>query len=210
MRLLQMMLLLAAATVAPASSPAHAQGPAPAQSPVLVRRSIQFDMRSKISGRTYRIFVFKPAAPPPPSGYPVLVVTDANMTFPLAATVDATFGLMGGKSALVVGVGYAADNDYTPYLMRNRDLTPPTPLSGIAQNPGMPPAKLEDYGGSETFYRFLVDELRPAIAAALFQSPRLVPSSLPAHRSGGITAPCSMTSPASRTRSGPGKSRPGS
>jgi predicted alpha/beta superfamily hydrolase len=166
MRLLQMMLLLAAATVAPASSPAHAQGPAPAQSPVLVRRSIQFDMRSKISGRTYRIFVFKPAAPPPPSGYPVLVVTDANMTFPLAATVDATFGLMGGKSALVVGVGYAADNDYTPYLMRNRDLTPPTPLSGIAQNPGMPPAKLEDYGGSETFYRFLVDELRPAIAAA--------------------------------------------
>jgi hypothetical protein len=84
------------------------------------------------------------------------------MTFPLAATVDATFGLMGGKSALVVGVGYAADDDYTPCLMRNRDLTPPTPLSGIAQIPGMPPAKLEDYGGSKSFYRFLVEELRPA------------------------------------------------
>ena len=162
MRLLHVIMLLSATTVFLAPWPASAQGPMSTQGPVTVHRSIQFDMRSKISGRTYRIFVFKPPAPPPPSGYPVLVVTDANMTFPLAATVDATFGLMGGKSALVVGVGYAADDDYTPCLMRNRDLTPPTPLSGIAQIPGMPPAKLEDYGGSKSFYRFLVEELRPA------------------------------------------------
>jgi predicted alpha/beta superfamily hydrolase len=164
--LLHAVALLAATIVSAAPRPTLAQGPASAQAPVLVRRSIQFDIRSRISGRTYRIFVFKPATPPPASGYPVLVVTDANMTFPLAATVDATFGLMGDKSALVVGVGYAADDDYTPFLMRNRDLTPPTPLSGIMQNPGMPPAKLEDYGGSESFYRFLVEELRPVIAAS--------------------------------------------
>ena len=143
-----------------------AQSPTPAQSPVLVRRSVQFDMHSKIDGRTYRIFVFKPAASPPPSGYPVLVVTDANMTFPLAATVDATFGLGGGKSALIVGVGYAADDDFTPIMLRNRDLTPPTPLSGIEHNPGMPLPRAEDFGGSEDFYRFLTEELRPTIAAA--------------------------------------------
>jgi len=161
----------AAQTRAPSSKPDPSMmrflsAPAPAESPVLVRGSVQFDMVSKISGRIYRIFVFKPAAPPPPSGYPVVVVTDANMTFPLAATADATFGLTGGKSALVVGVGYAADDVMTPFFLRNRDLTPPTPLSGIKQNPMMPPARLEDYGGSEDFYRFLTEELRPAIAAA--------------------------------------------
>src|SRR5271170_6691322 len=114
----------------------------PAQHPVALRGSVQFDMPSKISGRTYRIFVFKPAAPPPPSGYPVVVVIDGNMSFPLAATLDAAFALRGGKAALVVGVGYPADDEITPFFMRNRDLTPPTPLSGISQNPGMPPPKL--------------------------------------------------------------------
>jgi predicted alpha/beta superfamily hydrolase len=165
-RLVQTIMLLAAAALFLTPAPSLAQGPTPAQSPVLVRRSVQFDMHSKVSGRTYRIFVFKPAAPPPPAGYPVLVVTDANMTFPLAATVDATFGLGGGKSALIVGVGYAADDDFTPIMLRNRDLTPPTPLSGIEHNPGMPAPKPEDFGVSEEFYRFLTEELRPVIAAS--------------------------------------------
>ncbi len=140
--------------------------PLPAQSPVLVYGSIQFDMPSVISGRTYRIFVFKPADPPPPSGFPVVVVTDGNLSFPLAATMDAAFALNGGKAALVVGVGYAIDNPMKFIGLRTRDLTPPTPLSGIRQNPGQPPVKLEDYGGSENFYRFLIEELRPAIAYA--------------------------------------------
>ncbi len=110
--------------------------PLPAQSPVLVYGSIQFDMPSVISGRTYRIFVFKPADPPPPSGFPVVVVTDGNLSFPLAATMDAAFALNGGKAALVVGVGYAIDNPMKFIGLRTRDLTPPTPLSGIRQNPG--------------------------------------------------------------------------
>ena len=50
--------------------------------------------------------------------------------------------------------------------LRTRDLTPPTPLSGIPHRPGLPPIKLEDYGGSEHFYRFLMEELLPAFAAA--------------------------------------------
>jgi predicted alpha/beta superfamily hydrolase len=140
--------------------------PLPAQSPVLVRGSIQFDMPSQISGRTYRIFIYAPAAPPPPTGYPVVVLIDGNMSFPIAATVSAAFGLRGGATALVVGVGYPVDDDFTPFFLRNRDLTPPTPLSAIHQNPGMPPAKLDDYGGGPLFYRFLVEELRPAIAGA--------------------------------------------
>jgi predicted alpha/beta superfamily hydrolase len=158
--------LLAAVVIGLFPRPLLAQTTLPTPAPVLVHGSVQYDMTSKISGRTYRIFVFKPTAPPPPSGYPVVVVTDANMTFPLAATLNATFGFGGGRSALVVGVGYAAKDDLTPFLLRNRDLTPPTPLSGIPRSSVMPPPRLEDYGGSEEFYRFLVEELRPAIASA--------------------------------------------
>ena len=138
---------------------------APAASLVSIFGSSQFDMASKISDRTYRIFVFKPPLPPPPAGYPVVVVTDANMGFPIAATMAGTFA-MSGKAAIVVGVGYATDDVMELIGLRNRDLTPPTPLSAIKQNPGRPAPKIEDYGGSEDFYRFLVEELRPAVAAA--------------------------------------------
>jgi predicted alpha/beta superfamily hydrolase len=132
---------------------------------VPVYGSIQFDMPSKISGRTYRIFVFKPASPPPPAGYPVVITLDANMTFPIMATLDATFALA-GKAALVIGVGYAVDDPERLFQLRYRDLTPATLLSNIQQRPDQPPPKLQDYGGAPEFYRFLVEELRPAIADA--------------------------------------------
>jgi ferri-bacillibactin esterase len=139
--------------------------PLPIQSPVVVSGSMQFDWLSRISGRTYRLFVFKPAAPPPPAGYPVVVVTDGNLTFPLFATMSAGFAFA-GQAALVVGVGYPIADPMQLVRLRTRDLTPPTPLEGIPHRPGQPPIKLEDYGGSELFYRFLVEELRPAIASA--------------------------------------------
>ncbi len=129
-----------------------------------IRGGRQFDLISRINGRAYRIFVYKPDAPPPPSGYPVVVVTDGNLMFPLAATMAAAFALRDGGTALVVGVGYPTDTAQQIRSLRSRDLTPPTPLSGIDRPPGAPPVKLEDFGGSEAFRRFLVDELRPLIA----------------------------------------------
>jgi predicted alpha/beta superfamily hydrolase len=123
-------------------------------------------MASKISGRTYRIFVYNPAAPAPPDGYPVVVVTDGNLMFPLAATLSAAFSLSGGKTALVVGIGYPGDDVMAAFSQRNRDLTPPTPLSRIRRIPGLPPPSLENFGGSKQFSRFIIEELRPAIAAA--------------------------------------------
>lgn len=138
--------------------------PLPTQSPVSLYGSVQFDMHSVISGRTYRIFVYKPATSPPRTGYPVMVVTDGNLCFPLAATMAAAFEL-GGETALVVGVGYATDDPKKLFSLRTRDLTPPTPLSGIPHMSGQPPINLEDYGGSENFYRFLIEELWPVIAS---------------------------------------------
>jgi len=135
----------------------------PGQDPVYVYGSSQFDMASEISGRTYRIFVFKPDTPPPASGYPVIVATDGNMTFPIMATTSATFALT-GAAALVVGVGYPTNDPVSLFSLRYRDQTPPTPHSNIQQRPDLPPVNPDDYGGSENFYHFLVEELRPLIA----------------------------------------------
>jgi predicted alpha/beta superfamily hydrolase len=127
--------------------------------------AIEFDMTSKVSGRTYRIFVQTPFAPPPEGGYPLALFTDGNMTFPMAATIGGMmFGMMAGRPALIVAVGY-------PNLMdlmtaRTRDLTPETPLENIISMPGLPPPVAENFGGAEDFFRFLTEELKPHLAAA--------------------------------------------
>lgn len=137
----------------------------PSHSPAMLHGSIQFDMPSRITGRIYRVFVYKPDSPLPPSGYPAVVAADGNMVFPIMATVSATFALT-GSAALVVCVGYPTDDPKSLFSLRTRDLTPPTPAEGLPHKPGQPPPKPEDYGGSEDFYRFLTEELRPMIAAA--------------------------------------------
>lgn len=139
-----------------------------APAPALILGSAQFDLTSEVSGRTYRIFIFKPPNPPPPSGYPVIVLTDGNITFPMAATIDATFALGGGKAALVVGVGYATEDPVKLIRLRQRDLMPAPSLSGTRPHfePPFKPGERERHGGAAEFYRFLVEELRPALAVA--------------------------------------------
>jgi predicted alpha/beta superfamily hydrolase len=135
----------------------------PKGAPYKLINAVEFDMTSRISGRTYRIFVHTPFAPPPEGGYPVAYFTDGNLTFPIAAAMGGAFGL-GGKPVLVVGVGYP--NPLELFILRTRDLTPPTPLANIRAQPGLPPPTAENYGGADDFRRFLVEELRPAILAS--------------------------------------------
>jgi uncharacterized protein len=137
----------------------------PASGPAPLYGSVQFDLASGVTGRTYRIFVFKPGIEAPPQGYPLVLAVDGNMVFPIMATVDATFELT-GKAAIVVAVGYPTSDFSELMRLRTRDLTPPTPLDRIPQRPGLPPVRLEDYGGAEDFYRFLTEELMPAISGA--------------------------------------------
>ena len=146
----------AAAATAPADSRV--------QSPVPLFGASQFDLASKISGRTYRIFVYKPLIPAPPSGYPVVFVTDGNGMFPLAAAQTALMGLA-GKGAIVVGIGYPTDDFMKPMMLRYRDLTPVTEDKTLF--PTQPPlAEADQGGGSELFYRFITEELRPAMSAS--------------------------------------------
>jgi hypothetical protein len=138
--------------------------PGPA-TPVPLLWSSQFDMASKISGRTYRIYVFQPPIPAPPSGYPMLVTLDGNMTFPIAATMAAMYAFSMAP-ALVVGVGYPTDNPLEMVRLRVRDLTPETPPERVPNPAGAPPVTADDIGGADLFRRFLTEELRPVIAAA--------------------------------------------
>ncbi len=149
---------------APAKAAATASPDARAHTPVTLFGASQFDLPSKISARTYRIFVYKPLTPAPPSGYPVIFVTDGNGMFPLAAGQMALMGLA-GKGALVVGIGYPTDDYMKPMMLRYRDLTPVTEDKSLF--PTQPPLAAADQGGaSELFYRFITEELRPAVSAA--------------------------------------------
>jgi len=158
----------------------------PAATPVTLPRATQFEMTSKISGRTYRIYVAEPIMPPPDGGYPVITLTDGNLTFPLAAATAMGLGFSGDTPALIVAVGYPADDPISPMMLRNRDLTPPTPKSALVPIPGMPEPQEEDFGGAEAFRRFLVEELRPAIATAYMVNPDN--QTLYGHSLGGLFA----------------------
>ena len=147
-----------------ASPAATAPADARAHSPVPLFGASQFDLASKISGRTYRVFVYKPLTPAPPSGYPVIFVTDGNGMFPLAAAQMAIMTL-GGNGAVVVGIGYPTDDLMRPMMLRYRDLTPVTEDQTLF--PTQPPLAEADRGGeSELFYRFIAEELRPAVSAS--------------------------------------------
>lgn len=149
-----------------ASAPAPAL--APARDTAALPHTREFGITSR-DGRDYRIFVSVPPGAPPPEGYGVLTVLDANAYFGAAA--DA-IGLLRqfplipekGKLAdaapiLVVGVAYPGDEPINGDR-RTWDFVPPA----------LNPASVERLrgpkpGGADAFTRFLVDELRPALAA---------------------------------------------
>ena len=103
-------------------------------------QAIQFDIESQITGPTYRIFVQRPRLEAPDDG-PLIVALDGNLSFPIAAMIAGpSFPVGCGRSALAVGVGYTTEVPLELGIMRQRDLTPPTPLEAIPQIPGAPNA----------------------------------------------------------------------
>lgn len=116
------------------------------------------DVRSMTSstGAHYRIYIHRPAAPAPESGYPVLYLLDGEDSFPVAAQTAermARFGRDEGYAGiLLVAIGYAPDS-----MMRRRTFDY-TPLSTTDVD-----AAGRRTGGSDQFRRFLADELKPLI-----------------------------------------------
>ncbi|MDB5584937.1 MAG: putative esterase [Bradyrhizobium sp.] len=160
-----------------------------ARSPVVRPDAEQWDMASKITGRTYRIFLAKPAGAgsPPPEGYPVIYLNDGDFEFHTAADALALQAVMGEvKPAYLVGIGYGRD---WAYLSRSRfaDLTPSPPdpitLARFATSPMMRDAA---FGQAELFHGFMMEELRPLIEATYPVNRR--DTSLFGHSLGGLFA----------------------
>jgi predicted alpha/beta superfamily hydrolase len=179
---------LAAQAAAAESPPApSAATTAPATSPAVQPGAVQFDMTSKITGRTYRIYVSAPlGSPPPPNGFPVLYTLDAYMTFGTAST-QADVGRTDNRAPMVVvGIGYP--DIRKTLLSRNRDMTPSPPtgatLTQVEKDYG--PAKPDAYGDAEGFHRFMTEELRPLIAQSYRTDPKN--QSLMGYSFGGLFA----------------------
>jgi predicted alpha/beta superfamily hydrolase len=129
------------------------------------------DLPSKHTGRTHRVQVFTPRLPAPPTGYPVMFVTDGNGFFNLVADQMRVREYTDLTPAVIVGIGYPTDDLFAVVRLRMRDLIFEAPNAAFmptfaqwAQTCG---ATAADAGGADGFHRFIVDELRPLLAGRL-------------------------------------------
>lgn len=150
-----------------AAAPVAAPAVAPktfTTSPALDPWAVQFDLPSVITGRTYRIYVTKPLGRTPKAGWPVVYVLDADVAFPSLAAQMVMRTAGGDSGAILVGVAYP--NALATMTLRTRDLTPSQPTPDAEAVAELAKTKAEDFGGAGAFHRFMIEELRPRIAAA--------------------------------------------
>lgn len=134
----------------------------PRVSPATLDGAVQFDMRSAGNGRVYRIYVHEPMHEPPPSGYPVVYVTDGNAFFATAALQAEA----AGEGTMVVGIGYPASDRRDPDILRYRDLTWEAPPAEIgAEFTACLGSQDISYGGADGFLDFIMEELEPVVGA---------------------------------------------
>lgn len=130
--------------------------------PAMLPGTHQQDLRDPASGRTWRIWVQRPAGPMPPTGHPVLYVLDGNAAFALAAQLARNDAErppeMRPDAAIVVGIGHPGDAVIHP-AERQRDYTPPPPGSSGGSTS-------DQAGGAPVLLDFIARELQPRIAAA--------------------------------------------
>lgn len=166
-------LLLTAPMTALAAEPAT---PAPYAMP----ETETWDMTSA-TGRTYRIFVSRPAGEAPEGGYPILYVLDGNAMFAGFAEARRIQGF-GGRDLdkmIVVGIGHPGEQVYDPRRME--DFTGPLVTPALKQLYAKYPS-----GGRDGFRAFLLDELKPAIAKRYKIHPQR--QALYGHSLGGLFA----------------------
>jgi predicted alpha/beta superfamily hydrolase len=97
-----------------------------------------------------------------------MYITDGNPQFRLVADQMAVRQYLGLKPAVIVGVGYPADDLWTFTRLRSRDLIP-FPINAEFEPTwkawsSFGGATDADAGGAEAFYRFLTEELAPRVA----------------------------------------------
>jgi len=130
---------------------------------VTIPRTEQWVMYSRDGNREYRIAVAKPGGEPPPSGYPVIYLLDANAVFGTmveAVRVQARRPEKTGVvPAVIVGIGYRSDEPFVP--ARYYDFTLPVCVSELPPSPDG--TAWPEHGGAEAFLNFIEEELKPKV-----------------------------------------------
>jgi predicted alpha/beta superfamily hydrolase len=123
----------------------------------------QFELPHPDGKSQFRITVARPAGLAEGAKVPVLLVTDSDMGFGLAAEI-ARFRAVAGSypNVLVVGIGYGVDF-LEMAKPRTADLTPPLSEAGRAAIGGFTSFIGEQNGGAEAFLGFLADILVPEV-----------------------------------------------
>jgi predicted alpha/beta superfamily hydrolase len=133
--------------------------PARSATGVSIPRSLTHHVRSR-RGRDYRLWLAWPQQPPPPAGYPVIYVLDANATFGTfveairmrAHRPDAT----GVGPAVVAGIAYPVDTAYE----RTRRVYDYTPAGSRSEGDA------REQGGATEFLDFVEQEIKPIVRAS--------------------------------------------
>lgn len=155
-----------ATTVQSATSPIAATPSEPQSTPRYVLDDTEVrTLHADGTDRDYQVFVSLPPSygKEPNRRYPVIFVTDANYAFPLIRSIGRRVGDHGDgtEDFILVGLAYAVGD--TPEYSRRRDYTP-TPhgtANAVSDMPGRPVV----YGESDTYRRFIKDQVFPLVAA---------------------------------------------
>ncbi|MEC3607925.1 alpha/beta hydrolase [Bacillus glycinifermentans] len=131
--------------------------------PVAIPGTKQRLMRSPSGDRNYRIFISSPIEEPPPSGYPVIYLLDANSVF---GTMVEAVRMQARRSektgvvpAVIVGIGYETDAPFDP--ARYYDFTLPVRPENLPKRPDG--AEWPESGGAEAFLSFIEEKVKPEI-----------------------------------------------
>lgn len=129
----------------------------PGWNPVVLAGASERMERADANGVDYRVQVWRPESPPPPAGFPLLCVLDAEVTFARCAetlrTASRRTQATGIQPSVLVGIAQA---DALP-ASRWRDYTA-GPSSDAAVHAG---------GGAAQFLHFLSQQVLPAIESAV-------------------------------------------
>lgn len=145
-----------------------------------------FDLEDSATGAVRRIFLWIPPGEAPPNGWPALTMTDGNAV--IATAVDALRAQAPYTSGtnlvhgVLVAVGYPTDDAYD-HFRRSWDLGPPPGASYPPFWPGTPEVRT---GGGAELARFLIEDLRPFLAARVPLDPAR--QGLFGHSFGGLFA----------------------
>lgn len=152
--------------------------------PYTMPNAAYFDLAPARGGEPYRIFLFVPSGEPPAEGWPLLITTDGNATFPFAvASLVTQAPFTGGTNVgwgVIAAIGYPRDEPYNAFR-RAWDLGPPPVKSYPPYVEGGPPVRI---GGTGELLAFIEDELIPRLSGMV----RLDPArrSLFGHSFGGL------------------------